>query len=803
MSGLKAKKKLIPLKITLFYIFLGGLWILLSDRLLITLVSNHQTFALLEILKGWLFILITASFLYYLIQRGIKEIIQSQQSLKENLVALKNSHQELAATKEILNQQLLEIQTTENNMAQAALHEKEHYHYMFENMMNAVAVYRVIGDAEDFILTNFNRAAETMDNLDRRTLIGRSILCNFPSAENNGYLEALTQVWRSGRPQQFPVSIIRDQRVVSYRENYITKLPTGEVMLIYEDITARKQAEEAVWQEKERAQVTLHSIGDAVITTDVYGNIDYLNPVAEDLTGWSNYSAKGMPSQKVFKVISENTAYLADNSVEKCLLYGNIVTPTNYNILIHREGYRYTVEHSAAPIRNRQGIIIGAVLAFHDVTDKKALQQQLSHQAQHDSLTGLPNRLLLTDRITQALVRGRRKGHIVAVLFLDLDRFRPINDTLGHTIGDSLLQATSRRLSSTLREGDTIARHGGDEFAILIPELTQAEDAAIVAQKTLDIFTEPFIINDQEIFITTSIGISLYPADGIDSETLIKHADTALSHAKIQGRNNYQFFTTALNASAYERLSLENSMRKALEREEFIVHYQPQVNLTNGKIVGVEALVRWNHPQKSLISPSQFIPIAEETGLIVPLGEWVLYVACTQILTWQKQGRPPIRLAVNLSARQFSQPNLVSTVAHILDKTGLDPHFLDLEITESIAMQDVEFTIQILNAFKIMGITLSIDDFGTGFSSLYYLKRFPIDTLKIDRSFVADIDTVPDGGQIVNAIIVLAQNLHLKVIAEGVETTEQFTFLKEKNCDEMQGFLFSKPISAVEFEKMF
>ncbi|MFZ3371938.1 MAG: diguanylate cyclase, partial [Desulfitobacteriaceae bacterium] len=547
MSDHKANEKLIPLKITLFYIFLGGLWILLSDRLLITLVSNRQTFGLLEILKGWLFILITASFLYYLIQRGIQEIIQSQQSLKENLVTLKNSHQELAATKEILNQQLLEIQTNENKLALAALHEKEHYQYMFENMINAVAVYRVIGDAEDFILTNFNRAAETMDNLDRRTLIGRSILCNFPSAENNGYLEALTKVWRSGRPQQFPVSIIKGQHVVSYRENYITKLPTGEVMLIYEDITVRKQAEEAVWQEKERAQVTLHSIGDAVITTDVYGNIDYLNPVAEDLTGWSNYSAKGVPSQKVFKVISENTAYLADNSVEICLLYGNIVTPTNYTILIHREGYRYTIEHSAAPIRNQQGLIIGAVLAFRDVTDKKALQQQLSHQTQHDSLTGLPNRLLLTDRLTQALVRCRRKGHIVAVLFLDLDRFRPINDTLGHTIGDALLQETSQRLSSTLREGDTIARHGGDEFAILIPELTHAEDAAIVAQKTLDVFTEPFMINDQEIFITTSIGISLYPADGIDSETLIKHADTALSHAKIQGRNNYQFFTTALN----------------------------------------------------------------------------------------------------------------------------------------------------------------------------------------------------------------------------------------------------------------
>lgn len=440
---------------------------------------------------------------------------------------------------------------------------------------------------------------------------------------------------------------------------------------------------------------------------------------------------------------------------------------------------------------------------IRDVSERKQVEEAFSYQSHHDALTGLPNRILFNDRLTQSLAqasRRKRKRQKVAVLSLDMDRFKLINDSLGHTIGDKILQATSLRLKGSLREGDTIARQGGDEFIILLPELSQEKDAVVVAQKILDVLAEPFTLDTHEVFITASIGISLYPADGDDSESLIKHADTAMNHAKTLGRNNYQFFTSALNIAANERLALENNLRKALEREEFILYYQPQICLNSGKIIGTEALLRWRRPNGTLVAPGQFIPTAEDTGLIVPLGEWVLRTACAQNKAWQAMGLPTQRLAVNLSARQFRQPNLVALVAKILRDTGLDARWLVLEITESIAMDDVKYTVEMLRELKKMGISLAIDDFGTGFSSLIYLKRFPIDTLKIDKAFIGDIGT--EGEEIVTSIILLAQTLRLNVIAEGVETAEQCAFLRQHRCDEMQGYLFSRPLPAVRFEQM-
>ncbi len=440
---------------------------------------------------------------------------------------------------------------------------------------------------------------------------------------------------------------------------------------------------------------------------------------------------------------------------------------------------------------------------IRDVSERKQVEEAFSYQSHHDALTGLPNRILFNDRLTQSLAqasRRKRKRQKVAVLSLDMDRFKLINDSLGHTIGDKILQATSLRLKGSLREGDTIARQGGDEFIILLPELSQEKDAVVVAQKILDVLAEPFTLDTHEVFITASIGISLYPADGDDSESLIKHADTAMNHAKTLGRNNYQFFTSALNIAANERLALENNLRKALEREEFILYYQPQICLNSGKIIGTEALLRWRLPNGTLVAPGQFIPTAEDTGLIVPLGEWVLWTACAQNKAWQAMGLPAQRLAVNLSARQFRQPNLVALVAKILRDTGLDARWLVLEITESIAMDDVKYTVEMLRELKKMGISLAIDDFGTGFSSLIYLKRFPIDILKIDKAFVRDIGT--EGGEIVTSIILLAQNLRLNVIAEGVETAEQCAFLRQHHCAEMQGYLFSRPLPAAKFEQM-
>lgn len=570
---------------------------------------------------------------------------------------------------------------------------------------------------------------------------------------------------------------------------------------VIRDITARKQAEEALWLEKERAQVTLQSIGDAVITTDIEGKIEYLNQVAEELTGWTLARATGMKLEEVFRIRSEINGELAESPVTRCLNEGRIVGLANHTVLVHKDGHHYAIEDSAAPIRDRDGSIIGAVLVFHDVTAKRNLLRQMTHQAYHDSLTGLPNRLLFNDRLNQAISQAHRKNRKVAVLFLDLDRFKLVNDTLGHAVGDRLLQAVGHRLKSIMREGDTIGRQGGDEFIIILPEVSSDTEAGIVAQKLLSVFSTPFLLENEEVFITPSIGISLYPTDGDDFETLLKHADTAMYHAKESGRNNYKYFTWTLNATALERLELENSLRHALEREEFTIHYQPVVSLSEGVIVGVEALVRWNHPQKGLIPPVKFIPVAEDTGFIVPLGEWVLRAACEQASLWQKKGYPPLRLAVNLSGRQFRQTDLIETISQILEETGFPPQSLELELTESIVAQDIDFTIELLNQIKAMGIRISIDDFGTGFSSLSYLRRFPIDTLKIDKSFVWDIDP-EHGDEIVTAIIALAQNLKLKVIAEGVETKEQLSFLKIKGCHEVQGYLFCQPVPRHEFESL-
>lgn len=564
----------------------------------------------------------------------------------------------------------------------------------------------------------------------------------------------------------------------------------------------RKQAEQLIWQEKERALVTLHSIGDAVITTDAAGRVEYLNPVAEDLTGWTNAEARGLPLLEVFHIVNENTGTIIENPVEICIREGRIVGLANHTMLVHRDGHNFAIEDSASPIKDRAGRIIGAILVFHDVSEKRAMLQQLIHQAHHDPLTNLPNRILFNDRLTLELAHAHRNNEMMAVMFLDLDHFKLVNDMVGHAMGDHLLRSVAERLMACVRESDTVSRMGGDEFTLLLPRISHAEDVAKIAQKILDALQQPWIFSGQEFQVTTSIGIALYPNDGEDADTLLKHADTAMYRAKEQGRNNYQLFTPAMNTKILERLALETSLRHALKRNEFIVYYQPQVNTDNRQVIGMEALVRWQHPERGLVFPDQFIPLAEETGLIVPIGEWVLRTACAQTKAWQEQGLPPVRVTVNISPCQFKQKNLAEKVAKVLEETGLDPGCLELEITESITMQDVDFTIATLRELRKMGIRIAIDDFGTGYSSLNYLKRFPIHTLKIDRSFVRDITTNPEDAAIVATVIVLAENLHLKVIAEGVETEEQHDFLREKHCVEMQGYLFSKPVSPGEFEKL-
>jgi diguanylate cyclase (GGDEF)-like protein len=405
---------------------------------------------------------------------------------------------------------------------------------------------------------------------------------------------------------------------------------------------------------------------------------------------------------------------------------------------------------------------------------------------------------MFNERLRHALNQSTRYNRGLAVMFIDIDRFKVVNDSLGHSAGDRLLQDCAKRLTECLRESDIVARLGGDEFVVMIENFTGPRDAIAVAQKVLVGLNQPFFVDDQEFLMSASIGISTFPDDGADVETLVKNADIAMYRAKDQGRNNYQFYSAQMNKHTFERLAMESSLRRAVERNEFLLHYQPKLDLRTGAIAGVEALVRWKHPDWGMVSPAQFIPLAEETGLIVQIGEWVLKTACEQSRQWRDQGIPGVRVAVNLSARQFAQESLLQGVAKIIAESGLTPECLELEITESMVMQNAEHATETLQKLKAMGVSLAIDDFGTGYSSLAYLKRFPIDCVKIDRSFIKDIPVDADDMAITKGVIALGHSLRLKVVAEGVETKEQQEFLQANDCDEMQGFLFSKPLPAEE-----
>ncbi|HLQ25864.1 MAG TPA: EAL domain-containing protein, partial [Acidiferrobacterales bacterium] len=438
------------------------------------------------------------------------------------------------------------------------------------------------------------------------------------------------------------------------------------------------------------------------------------------------------------------------------------------------------------------------VSMIQDITERKELQERLLHQANYDSLTQLPNRGLYYDRLKQALSQAQRRKGTVGVLFIDLDRFKNVNDTLGHELGDQLLKQVSGRLAQCIRAGDTVGRLGGDEFAIILSEIAKAQDSGLVAQKVIDALAKPFKLDGTEVFVTASIGIATYPDDSKDGGTLVKNADAAMLRAKGLGKNNYQFYTAEMNVRAVERLRLETDLRRALARKEFLLHFQPKASLASGEIIGCEALLRWQHPDKGIVPPGEFIPLLEDSGLIVPVGEWVIHAACEQIRAWQQAGVAPVPIAVNLSPKQFQHRDICAVVDKALNEYAVDARFLEVEITEGTAMQNAEDTIVTLRELKAQGVQIAIDDFGTGYSSLSYLKRFPIDFLKLDRSFVTGLPDQADDASITLAVITMAHSLNLKVIAEGVETKEQLAFLASNGCDEMQGYYFSRPLPAPE-----
>jgi diguanylate cyclase (GGDEF)-like protein/PAS domain S-box-containing protein len=564
----------------------------------------------------------------------------------------------------------------------------------------------------------------------------------------------------------------------------------------------RKLSEEAFLAETQRLAARLNSRGDALLSTDISGRVTYLNRMAEALTGWPGAEAAGRPLNEVLQIVDGATREPAADPMARAIPGSQTSNLLAHYILIRRDGSESAIEHSAAPIHDRLGRVTGAAVVFRDISEARATSLRMSHLASHDPLTDLPNRLLLNDRLARALALAHRHQRRLAVLFLDLDRFKYINDSLGHLLGDELLRTVGREVTMCVRSSDTVSRHGGDEFVVVLSELEHAEDAAVGAQKIITALARPITLAGHELHITVSIGISVFPDDGEDAETLLKSADMALYHAKEQGRDCYQFFKPALNVRAVERQSIEAGLHSALDRREFELFYQPQMNLNTCAVVGAEALIRWRHPERGLVEPAHFVPIAEDCGLIRPIGRWVVHEACRQAQAWQDAGLRPIPVSVNISALEFRNKGFLSNIVDILKETCLDPRYLQIEVTESVLMADVESTNSVLHALKTIGVQLAIDDFGTGWSSLSYLRHFPIDALKVDKSFVQEITSGSGAAPIVSAVISMGKSLNHRVIAEGVETRAQLAFLQAEGCGEGQGYYFSRPLVAQQLARV-
>lgn len=580
-----------------------------------------------------------------------------------------------------------------------------------------------------------------------------------------------------------------------HRTTVTSKLPftdsDGRVIGVlgsYTDITERKRADLALRLQSRALDASVNAI--LITAPTAAGNlIEYVNPAFKRITG---YEASEVVGQDCRLLQRDDRDQEGIALIRQSLAANREVSAVLRNY--RKDGALFWNQLFVAPVPNPDGETTHHIGVINDVTDLIRYQEQLEYQANYDSLTRLPNRNLLRDRLQHALIVSQRHNKGVAVVFMDLDGFKNVNDSLGHSVGDRLLSVVAERLARCARASDTVARHGGDEFVVVMTDVVDEQSLIAWMERVRASISEPVWLDGTELYVGCSMGASLFPQDGEDAETLMKKADLAMYRAKDMGRNNFQFYQPEMNASAGERLNLERRLRRALRDNEFLLHYQPQVDIVTGQIVGMEALVRWRDPEVGLIPPSSFIPVAEECGLIGPLSEWVLREACRQNKAWQDEGLPPARVSVNLSARQFQQHDIVKVVTQVLEESGLEPQYLELELTESTIMRNAEEAVLMLNSLHALGIGLAIDDFGTGYSSLSYLKRFPVDRLKIDRSFVSDIGVSGDDETITSAIIALAHSLKLQVIAEGVETSAQLDFLKERACDEMQGFFFSRPI---------
>lgn len=767
-KSLLLKNRWSAFTITTIYMVIGGIWFLFADELILIHFLDVWGLEGLHEFRFWIYFFITGIGLYSLILSYLNVIRRKERNQRQMEAKLKEKEQKIKTFYESVSCGMIV-----HDQNGRIIHANDVACEIFGQPIKLMTCEELHENS------HFIEEDGTPLSVDK---MPTKITLQTGMAVQNTVIGMVHPI-----EQQYRWLLVQCNPVFNSETGVVTQTVTTLV-----DITERKQVEDQLRLSNTVFETTL----EAILVTDESATIQKVNPAFTAMTGYEQDEVIGK-TPKIFSSQFQNHSFYENmwKSLKETGHWKGEVWNRRKN------GELFVELKTIVSIKNKQDKTVQYVSVSHDITDYKRKAEQINHLAYHDALTGLPNRHLFQDRLAQSLAHAHLHQELLAILFIDLDRFKIVNDSLGHNIGDELLKNTALRLAGCIREGDTIARIGGDEFIILLPTVLPRQVDRI-AQRILEEMKAPFAIDGHELFISASIGVSLYPNDGLDQDTLIKNADTAMYKAKEMGKNTYQFYTPTMSSQSFEKLGLETQLRKAIERNELILYYQPQMDLATRKVVGIEALVRWQHPDCGLVSPDKFIPLAEETGLIVPLGEWVIRTACQQLKKWHDQGICPLKMSVNISVRQFQQQNIVGLVEDVLKTAQINPASLELEITESI-LQNIDTIIPQLNKLKELGVRISIDDFGIGYSSLNYIKSFPVDTLKIDRSFVRDIYSDARNATIVMTIIGMAQTLQMDVIAEGVETEEQLHFLKQQQCDGIQGYFISPPIPAEEIWTQF